>query len=291
MMVKPNHGFFQHHLSSPMNRPLVSAAWLSQYSHDPKLIILNASLQDNKSGWVSDFAGIQIENARYFDLKNDFSDPESDLPNMLPSPADFEAACRRLGINRDSSIVVYDDLGVYSSPRVWWMFRAMGHRNVAVLDGGLPAWVAEGFEIEELQERAYAPGNFVAHFHPEQVKSMAFVAENMETADALVIDARSAGRFQGTAPEPRKDLPSGHIPGSVNLPFEAVLEEGKFKSTAKLRTLFEELEIDDRPLIFSCGSGLTACITLLASELVNQNPTSVFDGSWTEWAQSENLPI
>lgn len=274
-----------------MSKSLVSVAWLNQYLHDPNLIILDASQSDNKSGLVADAEGIQIKGARFFDLKNEFSDPISPFPNTLPTPEAFEAACRKLGINKNSQLVVYDDLGAYSSPRVWWMFRTMGHKKVSVLDGGLPAWIAEGFETEPVQEQTFEPGNFVAHFRPGQVKSIDFVADNLEGANALVIDARSAGRFAGTAPEPRKGLASGHIPGSVNLSFEAVLDGGKFKSPAELRTLFEALEIDDRPLVFSCGSGLTACIILLASELVNPNSTAVFDGSWTEWAQTEGMSI
>lgn len=261
-----------------MTASLVSAEWLSQQLGDPNLIILDAS-QVNESD------SIQIPGARAIDLQRDFSLTSTHLPNMLPGAEQFEQACRRIGIHTSSKIVVYDQLGVFYSPRVWWMFKTMGHNHIFVLNGGLPNWVASGFDTEPKTSRSYESGDFSASFNETSVKSFDDVQENIRTQDCLLIDARSAGRFDGSAPEPRKGLRSGHIPQSINLPYERVLENGFFKPKEELSRMFDELGVEDRPLIFSCGSGVTACIILLACELVRGNRTSVYDGSWTEWAQ------
>lgn len=271
--------------------PLVPVEWLRENLNDPGLVILDASQKDNKAGLTSEFENIQIAGTRYFDLENDFSDKNSDLPNMLPSPGAFEQASQKLGINSQSKIVVYDSLGVYSSPRVWWMFKTMGHDEVAVLDGGLPAWVQEGGKVEPRQEKTFERGDFKAKHNLAGVKDKDDMINNLHTKTAVVLDARSYGRFSGEAPEPREGLPSGHIPGSVNLPFKKVLDGHHYRSKGELQQLFSELDTGDKPLIFSCGSGLTACITLLASEMVMENPKSVYDGSWTEWALAGHLPM
>ncbi|NKI27323.1 sulfurtransferase [Arenibacter sp. 6A1] len=271
-----------------MKDPIVSSHWLKEELNNPNLVILDASQPTNIGGITSDFDSLQIKGARFFDLKNSFSDKNSPYPNMLPSEEQFQAESRKLGINSDSIIVVYDNLGVYTSPRVWWMFKTMGHDAVFVLDGGLPQWSQDGYETEEKIDHPSLDGNFKARIRPEMVKDFQFVKANIVDNNALVIDARSSGRFNGTAPEPRKDLRSGSIPNSVNIPYEEVLEEGKYKSKKALQKLFQERNINDQPLVFSCGSGITACIVLLASELIQENKKSVYDGSWTEWAQLEN---
>lgn len=274
-----------------MLAPLVTPDWLKSHMNDPKLIVLDASMPENKSGQNSDLTDVQIKNARFFDLKNSFSDKENSLPNMLPNEASFTIACQDLGINADSLIVVYDNLGVYSSPRVWWMFKAMGHENIAVLDGGLPKWMKQGFPTEHIQKLTYPKGTFSARFRPNMVKNAESILNNIDQKEALVIDARSTGRFCGSEPEPRKDLKGGHIPGSLNLPYTAVIKDGQFLPAEDLKKVFEQLQLGDRPLVFTCGSGLTACIILLASELVQKNPSAVYDGSWTEWGQLNNVPI
>lgn len=274
-----------------MQKTIVSVKWLHKNLNDPDLIILDASQTKTINNTTSKFQGLQIKNARFFDIKNSFSKNDTDLPNMLQDPTDFEQACRKLGINKSSKIVVYDNLGIYTSPRVWWLFKTMGHTNIAILNGGLPAWNQEGFELEPITKSTYKLGDFEAIFHPALVKDIEAIKTNLTTKINLVIDARSEGRFNGTAPDPRPDLKSGHIPNSINLPYTAVLENGKFKQKETLKTIFSNLQIDDNPLIFTCGSGITACILMLASELVSNNPKAVYDGSWTEWASEKETPI
>lgn len=273
---------------------LVSAEWLYQNLSNENIFILDASQKDNKAGLKPKFENLQIKNAHFFDLKK-FSDAKSSLPSMLPSESYFEENCRKLGINKNSQIIVYDNLGVHTSPRVWWMFKAMGHENVAVLDGGLDAWVNNGYETEainieittENEQESQLEGDFKANFQPQYVRNIEGIKTNIETKKEYVLDARSVGRFNGTEEEPRKGLKSGSIPNSFNLPFENVLQDRKYKSKEELKVIFERLNLQDKPVVFSCGSGITACIILLAAELVFPNQQkSIYDGSWTEWAQT-----
>lgn len=267
---------------------LVSSEWLKDNIFDPNLIILDASQEENKAGFKTNFDSIQIVNARKFDIKNVFSDASSNYPNTLLSPEVFELECRKLGINKTSKLVVYDNLGVYSSPRVWWMFKVMGYETIAVLDGGLPDWLAQGGATEPCEKQLFLKGSFEVDFQVKQVINFEFVKKNLVNQNTLVIDARSADRFKGLIAEPRKGLRSGNIPNSINIPFQDVLEKGKFKSKKELRTLFNAFDIKDIPLVFSCGSGLTACIVLLACELVLENKKAIYDGSWVEWGQLES---
>ncbi|MBO0590043.1 sulfurtransferase [Cellulophaga sp. E16_2] len=265
---------------------LVTVDWLKNHLNDSDLVILDASASDIISGNVPELDTVKIVGARVFDLKNDFSDTTSLYPNTLLSPEDFELACQSLGINKTSKIIVYDNLGVYWSPRVWWLFKAMGHVNIAVLDGGLPEWLAEGFPVEVKKFKVLHKGDFKASLNNKMIVGFLDVLENTKSEDAVLIDARSSGRFSGSVPEPRKDLRGGCIPNSINIPYQSILNEGKYKPISELKTIFKELKQEERPLVFSCGSGVTACILLLASELVGtKNKKSVYDGSWTEWAQ------
>ena len=274
-----------------MKTNLVSTKWLHKNLTNPDLIILDASQKNNISGEKTEFEDLQIKNARFFDIKNSFSKKDAPFPNTLPNAKEFEKECRNIGINKTSKIVVYDNLGIYTSPRVWWLFKIMGHKNVAVLNGGLPAWNKAGFEVEPIQKSIYNLGDFEAVLHPELVKNIDDIKTNLSSKKATVIDARSEGRFNGTAPDPRPNLKSGHIPNSISLPYSNVLEDGKFKSEETLKTIFNNLKIKEEPLIFTCGSGVTACIIMLASELVLKNSKAVYDGSWTEWASTKNTPI
>lgn len=263
-----------------------SIDWLSNNLDHPNLVILDASIPSVNSNKSSEFTDVRILSARFFDLKNEFSDQECDLPAMMPTSELFEQSARSLGINRSSKIVVYDDLGIYSSPRVWWMFRAMGHENISVLDGGLPDWHRLGMPTEPITSKRYELGDFEAIYILDSISSLDEVKNSIHDDNVIVIDARSEGRFNGTAPEPREGLRSGCIPNSVNLPFGKVLQDGKMLQKAQLQSIFRELKISDQQLIFTCGSGITACIILLAAEIAGFNNKSVYDGAWCEWGRA-----
>ena len=271
--------------------PLVSVNWLSQNLNEPNLVILDVSLESNIANIKVEFPGIQIKGARYLDLKRNFSDLESRLPNTLPNPKYFSLACRNLGINNNSLIVVYDNIGIYASPRVWWIFKSMGHKNIAVLDGGLPSWKNKNYPTESIQNRVFPEGNFKAIFNLNLQKKAFQILENIVSKEAILVDARSNERFCGLIPETRKNLKSGHIPHAINLPFLEVLRDGKFLSPNEISTIFKKLKIDKRPKIFTCGSGLTACILILASTLILEDNHFLYDGSWSEWGQLEGVPI
>ncbi|MEZ4802042.1 MAG: sulfurtransferase [Gelidibacter sp.] len=269
--------------------PTVSADWLHQHLNDPDLIILDASIEASADGTQTSERHEVIPSARWFDIKNAFSDTSSPFPNTVPTAAQFEQECQKLGINSQHRIVVYDHFGVYSSPRAWWLFKVMGHDHVAVLDGGLPEWKAKGFKTVPMTDPNYGKGNFKANFQPELVIRYDTVKENVINPKFLMVDARASGRFNGTAPEPRAHLKSGHIPHSVNIPYQDVLEGHRFKSDTILKALFDSKCQGEHNLVFSCGSGLTACILMLASNLSYSNSKKVYDGSWTEWADNDSF--
>lgn len=270
-------------------KEIVSVAWLNQNQNDDNLIILDSSLKSTVDGSSSAYENSAIKGARYFDLKNNFSDTNSQFPNTIPSAEQFESECQKLGINNTSKIVVYDNKGIYASPRVWWLFKAMGHQEVYVLDGGLPEWVKEGHETVPKENRDYELGNFKSSFQKHYVKSYKDILDNVATNSFCVIDARSSGRFLGTEKEPRKHLQSGHIPNSANIPYQEVLKDGKFKSLDELKNIFANKCDDKKDLVFSCGSGLTACIIMLACYMTYKQDSFIYDGSWTEWAELQNL--
>jgi len=263
---------------------IVSSVWLNNHLGDPDLVILDASQDAKQNG----FLNIRISGARFFDIKNDFSDATSNFPNTFPSVHQFEISCRNLGINNSSKIVVYDKMGIFSSPRVWWLFKSMGHDSVFVLDGGFPDWVNNNFDTEIPKKESYAIGDFKASLHSNNVRFFDFMKGNIVSNNALVIDARSADRFNGVVSESRVGLRSGHIPNSINLHYQLVLTNGKFKPKKELVSVFSEI-VSDKPLIFSCGSGITACIILLACDSFLDNDLSVYDGSWTEWGQLSDV--
>ncbi|RLJ99521.1 sulfurtransferase [Tenacibaculum discolor] len=270
--------------------PIVSVDWLHDNLSVNNLIILDATIQKVGTKLDNKKEKQQIQNAVFFDLKNIFLDVEGEYPNTVPSEKHFENEAQKLGINNDSCVVVYDDLGVYSAPRVWWLFRIFGFTNIAVLNGGLPAWKDAGYIVELKKERKPLVGNFKTNLNKEKIS----VTEEVLKAsrdNKVILDARSKGRFYATEPEPRKDLRGGHIPNSKSLPYSELQLEGKMKSKEELQKIFSDMNPNKEEMIFSCGSGITACILALGAEESGNTNYSVYDGSWTEWASRLELPV
>ena len=260
----------------------MSVKWLHENSEAENLIILDASIK--KVGGSDDSkSDIQIPNTRFFDLKEAFSDTSAPFPTTFPSEEQFTKSAQALGINKNSAIVVYDDKGIYSSARVWWLFKAMGHTNVAVLNGGLPEWIKAGYQTESKQESQYNEGNFQAHYKPELMMFFEDVKQASETKSHVIIDARSEARFKSLVSEPRAGLRSGTIPNSVNLPFEDLLDGNQLLSKEEIEAKFKKLANKEDALVFSCGSGITACVLALGADISGFKNISVYDGSWTEW--------
>ncbi|WP_424964334.1 sulfurtransferase [Ekhidna sp.] len=271
------------------NAPLVSASWLSSKLEDPEVIVLDATLAKPKSTGIIPHQTKQIPGARYFDIDHAFSDKSIQLPHMMCDTEQFEKEAQRLGINNDSSVVVYDSHGVYSSPRAWWMLRSMGLSQVFVLNGGLPEWIDKRYRVEERIKKPHVTGNFSPSFNTSCFVDKNFVLNHMNDKDILVIDARSKGL--GTEPEPRDGLRSGHIPSSISLPFTEVIEGYQMKAKDDLNKILDPLNLEEKKIVFTCGSGLTACIILLAANIVGCDDLTVYDGSWSEWGQSTELPV
>ncbi|WP_066223833.1 sulfurtransferase [Formosa haliotis] len=268
-----------------MNPSIVSVTWLNNHINDENLIVLDCTLNNQLLKLSSDIQGVQIKNARFFDIKNKFSDTANDFPSAYPTQMQFEEEAQTLGINNNSVIVVYDSNGIYSSPRAWWLFKSMGHKEVYVLNGGLPEWLKSNFPVEKKSKRTYPKGSFKAKLNPDFVRRFDDVLENLSSKKELVIDVRSEDRFNGVVPEPREGLRSGKIENSINLPYTKVIENGKFKDEESIKLLFKFLENESRNIVFSCGSGITACVVFLATEGILANKKSVYDGSWTEWGE------
>lgn len=273
---------------------LVSVQWLGENFNAENLVILDASMKPIFA--VADSAPVDttcIQGARRFDFDDEVCDKSTGLPHMMPSAEVFTEKMQILGINKDSAIVAYDPAGIYSSPRTWWMFRAMGHRQVAVLDGGLPAWKKAGFPCGEAAEKiASTRGDFVAQPQEGLFCDSAHVLDVINDSRFAILDARSEGRFKGVEPEPRAGLRSGHIPNSISLPFANVVVDGFLLPIPQLDSVFAQRVNKDQQLIFSCGSGVTSCVDALAAELAGYSNISVYDGSWSEWGlEASGLPV
>ncbi|MBU2927174.1 sulfurtransferase [Winogradskyella psychrotolerans] len=257
---------------------LVSVEWLKDNHNANNLIILDATI--NK---VIDEDSMRISNARFVDIKQRFSDTSAPFPSTLPSKEQFQNEARAIGINQDSMVVVYDDKGIYSSARVWWLFKVFGFENVAVLDGGLPKWKNHEYNIETYSDDTYAEGNFIAHFNPTLMTDFEGINEFSNSENVVIIDARSEARFNCSVDEPRVGLRRGTIPNSINLPYTELFNGNILKPITELSIIFNRLVEDKKPLVFSCGSGITACILALAATLCNYTELIVYDGSWTEY--------
>jgi thiosulfate/3-mercaptopyruvate sulfurtransferase len=266
--------------------------WLQQNIKQPNLVILDATMK--KVTWEkNEFVNSNkcIPSARFFDIKNIFSDTSSSFPNTMLSADEFQEQAQLLGINKETAIVVYDTIGIYTSPRVWWMFKSMGHDNIAVLDGGFPEWISNDFPTEIETKFKGERGDFEAIYHSDYFSNKDDVLHTVSDKTKVIIDARSEDRFLGTTPEPREGLRSGHIPTSLNLHYDDLLVDGKLRDNEYLQRKFQEIINKEDEVIFSCGSGITACILALGAELSGYKNGSVYDGSWTEWGSLHELPI
>ena len=262
---------------------LRSTEWLSDHLSAPDLVVVDGSwyLPTHHRDAQAEYLAGHIPGAVHFDIDT-VKDTTSDLPHMLPRPEGFASAMRKMGIGDGASILVYDGLGLFSAPRVWWMFRVFGLERVFILDGGLPRWKAEGRRLEEGRvERR--PAHFTARFNSGAVRDLADVAKALQ-AGVQVVDARSSERFTGTAPEPRAGLPRGHMPGALNVPSSMLTIEGRLKPKSDLMAIFAAAGVDPtKPIITTCGSGVSAVVLGLALDAVGAREWSVYDGSWSEW--------
>ncbi|MBK9509780.1 MAG: sulfurtransferase [Cytophagaceae bacterium] len=272
------------------NQPIVDISWLSENFGNPLLKIIESKLKPIGANhdWES---GQKNPGAVLLDIEEDFSDKKSDLPHTLPNEEDFSAAARKLGINQDDILVIYDQVGVYSSPRAWWMFKVMGHKNVFVLDGGLPAWRNAGHNTEEATWEQVRNGNFKASFQSDLFFDTQNILDNLENKEIQILDARSEGRFNGTAPEPRAGMRGGHMPNAGNIPFDQVLNGHYLKSPEDLKIIFDNKSKENQKLVMTCGSGVTASILALAATISGRKDVAVYDGSWSEWGRPGDLPV
>ncbi|MFY0311502.1 3-mercaptopyruvate sulfurtransferase [Leisingera sp. D0M16] len=274
-------------------KTLVSTDWLAAHLKDPDLRVLDASwyLPQQGRDAKAEYEAAHIPGARFFDI-DEISDNRSDLPHMVPPVEKFMSKLRAMGVGDGHQVVVYDGAGLFSAARVWWLFRLMGQTNVAVLDGGFPKWQAEGHPVEDLPP-VIRDRHMTVRVQNHMVRDVTQVSAAAKLGDHEIIDARSAERFRGDAPEPREGLRAGHIPGSRNVPFGQVLNaDGTMKDAEGIRAAFEAAGVDlNKPAITSCGSGVTAAILSLALERIGKTDHSLYDGSWVEWGAFPTLPV
>ncbi|UBM60183.1 sulfurtransferase [Marinilongibacter aquaticus] len=271
--------------------PLVDVDWLRDNFNKANVKIVEAKMKpvNAPDNWET---GFKIPGAVQMDINADFSILETDLPHMFPDAALFSKSAQKLGLHNEDVLVVYDQVGTYGSPRAWWMFRAMGHEKVYVLNGGLPAWQKAEMPLEKAEWPKAIEGDFVAQINKALWKTADEVLSEIGNENSQILDARAQGRFDGTAPEPRPDLRGGHIPGSFCLPFQQVQDGIYMKSEAQLKAIFSALNLGEKSLIMSCGSGVTASVLALAAEVAGYKNAAVYDGSWAEWGMpNEKYPV
>jgi thiosulfate/3-mercaptopyruvate sulfurtransferase len=274
--------------------PLVTTEWLAGELGKPNLLVFDATkyLPNEPKDGKTEFLRAHVPGARYFDI-DQVADLDTDLPHMVPTPGRFAKLMGALGVGNDSQVVFYDQKGLASAARGWWLMGLFGHDKAAVLDGGLPKWLKEGRPVQDGEAPTPEPAGFRPDYRAGQLRGVGDIRRNVLSRSELVLDARAAGRFTGAVPEPRAGMRSGHIPGSVNVPYTDLLhQDGTFRTAGEIRGRFEAAGVDGtKPLVTSCGSGVTACILTLGLRVAGFPEGAVYDGSWTEWGGRSDTPV
>ena len=283
-------------IDSDLPGALVEVDWLrnAMRAQHPRLVVMDASWhlpnagRNAESEWLYE----RIPGANFFDFDNRICDRESSLPHMMPDAELFTSELRRLGVNKDSLVIFYCSEGTFTSPRAWWMMQAMGHENCAILNGGLEAWRKAGLPIETGQVTATREsGDFQAKLQASKICDHREMTLATRSQDVSIIDARSADRFYGRAPEPRPGLRGGHMPGACNLPFDQLIDQGYYRPLVQLQEALAAITSPNKRLIATCGSGVTACVIALAAHLCGYPGVAVYDGSWAQWGSGDSNPV